>query len=375
MPDRARRTRLVLSLILCSRNDSYMGNSVWRLQTALDFLAANVCALGREADVEILVTDWGSDAPLRDALSLSPEAARMTAFISVPLDTAKALQRDSPFAEVIALNVAARRSRGEFIGRIDQDTLVGRGFLSMFFDIADRTRVLNPPLAMGFSNIKYVNYRFAVRCPSFTSVEWFVRVFGPWLKRQNWRSTTRFYEDAVGIWLVRRDVWEECGGYDERMIYMNAMETNMVKRLLPKHQIVDLGAMCNYDFYHLEHYYPWTPRRSSVYRKVNPHLPFSQPDAINPNGVSWGLSDHRLDMVPARARTEGGGSTVGAIAFLRFAGLMVRVLPATLYDWTGLTARITASRFQNTWRRLRGHPVGQWPGLVVTRWKARRSRA
>src|SRR4051794_2589022 len=32
----------VLSLILCSRNDAYMGNSRWRLETTLNFIGAEV---------------------------------------------------------------------------------------------------------------------------------------------------------------------------------------------------------------------------------------------------------------------------------------------------------------------------------------------
>src|ERR1700730_10004235 len=78
----------VLSLILCSRNDQYMGNSLWRLQTALNYVARNVEELGRENDVEVLVADWGSEVPLRDVLELSPAAARITSFIVIPPRTA-----------------------------------------------------------------------------------------------------------------------------------------------------------------------------------------------------------------------------------------------------------------------------------------------
>lgn len=344
-----------LSLILCSRNDRYMGNSIWRLQTALDYVALTLAAIGRNDDVEILVTDWGSTTPLRDAVTLSEAAARMTTFITVPPETANALQQDSPFAEVVALNIAARRARGTFIGRIDQDTLVGPTFLRTFFDIADGTRVLDAPLAMGFSNIKYIDYRVAVRCPPFTSIVWFVRAFGRRLRRQNWRSVVPFYEDAVGIWLVRRDVWDECGGYDERMIYMNAMESNMVKRLQMKYAIVDLGALCSHDFYHLEHYDPWTPRRSSVHRKVNPHLPFSQPDTINPNGAGWGLPENHFDLGPARSRTTDMSLQGGPGAFLQFAGLMLIVLPLITFDTIGLTMRKQALRVRSYLsRRLTG---------------------
>jgi hypothetical protein len=54
-----------LSLILCSRNDNYAGNSVWRLQTAVNYLARHVEELKLESVVEVIVTEWGSHTPLR----------------------------------------------------------------------------------------------------------------------------------------------------------------------------------------------------------------------------------------------------------------------------------------------------------------------
>ena len=56
------------------------------------------------------------------------------------------MQRDSPFAEVYALNVAARRARGEYVGRIDQDTIVSRSFLRAFFEVYEDRRRLTAPL-------------------------------------------------------------------------------------------------------------------------------------------------------------------------------------------------------------------------------------
>ena len=48
-----------LSLILCSRNDAYMGNSRWRLETTLNSLGDRVRALGKTGDVEVVVADNG----------------------------------------------------------------------------------------------------------------------------------------------------------------------------------------------------------------------------------------------------------------------------------------------------------------------------
>ena len=122
-----------LTLVLCSRNDQWQGNSLWRLETTLNYIALQAAEIGRLDEVEIIVADWGSAETLRESIKLIPEAIRIVRYLNIPPALAKEKQRDSPFAEVFAINAAARRSRGDFIGRIDQDTLVGKGFLQWFF--------------------------------------------------------------------------------------------------------------------------------------------------------------------------------------------------------------------------------------------------
>ena len=129
-----------LSLIMDARNDEYMGNARWRLETSLNYLGERLAALGRDDDVEVVLTDWGSGVPLRDVVALEPVAARMVSFITVPPALARELQRDSSFPDVLALNAAVRRARGTYIGRIDQDTLVGERFIRWFFDAVEGVR-------------------------------------------------------------------------------------------------------------------------------------------------------------------------------------------------------------------------------------------
>ena len=120
-------------MIACSRNDQWQGNCLWRLQTTINYTALQAAKLGRLNDIEIIISDWGSNVSLRDTVKLIPEAMQAVRYLYIPPALAKEKQKDSPFAEVFAINAAARRSRGDYIGRIDQDTLVGRSFLEWFF--------------------------------------------------------------------------------------------------------------------------------------------------------------------------------------------------------------------------------------------------
>jgi len=389
-----------LSLILCSRNDQYMGNSLWRLQTTLNYAAQRVHELSREADVEVLVADWGSEIPLRDVLELSPAAARIVSFIQIPPETARDLQKDSPFAEVFALNAAARRSSGDYIGRIDQDTLVGKRFLEYFFGLYEGRQHLDVPLnsALLFANQRMVPYRVVVRDPSFWAVDRFTDWFGRFFKIEV-SSRNLFYNHGVGIWLIHRDLWSECGGYDEQMIYMNLMEVNMISRLMNKYQVINLGQLVDYVFYHLEHYHPLTTRRSSTHRKVNPKLQFTNYEIINPNGPDWGMVQYQLEIMPysqEKNKAKEPAFSQPMFRWLSFlfmllsAGIqmtgdeiikMLRILPAGLLDvWNKLVEPFTrsylvwAERFQIAQETVRRQPIVRWPKLLVILWTQRRDQ-
>jgi hypothetical protein len=376
-----RSKKPVLSLILCSRNDQYMGNSLWRLQTTLNYVAQKVHELSRDEEVEILVTDWGSEIPLREVLELSTAATRMVSFVVIPPEIARDLQKDSPFPEVLALNAAARRAGGEYIGRIDQDTLVGKRFLEYFFELHEGRRQLDNPLnsALMYANQRMVPYRFTVRSPSLWAVDKYIDWFGKVLKIEL-SSRNLFYFHGVGIWLVHRDLWNECGGYDERMIYMNDMEINMITRLVKKYQMINIGKMVNYDFYHLEHYHPMVLRSSSLYRKVNPESLFVKPDNLNPNGQDWGLvrySFEILSLSPKGNKLEIESIHQSLFEWLVFIFMIVFSGAQIALDKLVISFRtakfVWSRRALAAWETVRGQRMSLWPHLIIELWMRKKS--
>ena len=357
-----------LSLILCSRNDEYMGNSRWRLETTLNYAGERIEALGRAEDVEILVTDWGSEAPLRNAVGLKPAAARIVSFITVPPALARALQQDSPFPEVLALNAAARRACGSYIGRIDQDTLVGERFLRLFFEWVEGVRPLQMrgvtlETALLFANRRSVPYHFAAGAPSLGSVTRFIRLFGERLSvwRENPATGHVFWTSYVGIWLAHRNLWHECGGYDERLIHYNWMEADMICRLRQRYSVVDLGELIDHDFYHLEHFHSraaWVARSHSI---SNPSVDVEKPCSIlHPNAETWGLHHHPLERDPI-------ASQVGDVLVSRwtdiaaFAADMTRLTAVPVCDrlviWKTVQHRVWRHKLLFARRELTGRPL------------------
>jgi hypothetical protein len=381
-----------LSLVLCSRNDSYQGNALWRLSTALNWAAARVEELGRESDVEILVSDWGSSARLEASVHLSPTAAGLTSFVWTPPDLARELQRDSPFAEVLALNAAVRRARGEYIGRIDQDTLVGEGFLRWFFESFLEGSSSVPPDGILLSNRRSIPYRFAVQCPSVEAVGRFIANAGRTLPLSSTQPEHLYYRNAIGIVMMRRDLWHACTGYDESMIYFNHMEVDLVLRLMQRFPFLNLGRVVDHDFYHLDHEHPLAQwGASGRRRKMNPlrDAVDNPPLAFAPNGADWGLNSFAPVTVrraaPSGEWKIGGGSGRGTSAW----GYRLVRVRSILMRWGDQTAvwslnllmaaprfvvrrspslRAKADAARNS---VREHPLRRWPGLLLDHFRGR----
>lgn len=290
-----KNSKLILSLILCSRNDAYMGNSRWRLETSINLALLNARDANFLDKLEILVCDWGSDIPLSEVLNLVPEANSRVKFVHVPPVVAKVEQKDSKFPEVIALNAAARRAKGEFIGRIDNDTIVGEEFFKKFSEYANGHVYFPYDLNSSFLFVerRSVPYRFTKKSPELKLVQLYLKLTGQSLKIETSRDYGRpYWWSPVGIMLFHRDIWYETRGYDEKLIYWGWMEGDLAIRLEQKHKLVDFRDFVGNHLYHLEHYHnltdyenrngPATPRKKN--KVVEEGLSYKV------NDQNWGLN-------------------------------------------------------------------------------------
>lgn len=291
----------ILSLILCSRNDSYMGNSRWRLETSINFALLNAKNVNFLDALEIIVSDWGSEVPLSEVLNLVPEAKSRVKFVHTPKNIAIIEQKDSKFPEVIALNAAARRASGEYIGRIDNDTVVGADFFRKF----KRLHKINPSdeldLADSFLFVerKSVPYRISRLSLPLIIISFFIRFFSNFFKVESAKDWGReFWWSPVGIMMFHRDIWKATQGYDERLIYWGWMEGDLALRLGQKHQVVEFSKFVGYDFYHLEHYSNLTEYKdrngTATPRKKN--VPKFEGLNYCENSNDWGLHSFPLEL-------------------------------------------------------------------------------
>lgn len=235
--------------------------------------------------------------------------------------------------------------------------------------------------ALLFANRRDIPYRFAVGSPSLGNVTRFIRLFGAMLPvwRENPATGDVFWTSSVGIWLAHRNLWHECGGYDERLIYYNWMETDMICRLGQKYTMVNLGELTDHDFYHLEHYHPrtaWFARRHAI-KNASVDLA-TPPKVLNPNTESWGLHEYRLTREPSASATSAGAPAVldhRPTEIAIFAWLMLRLAAGTVSDrvvifWM-VHHQVWSRRFRRVRHELAGRPVPRWPGVLWTLWTGR----
>ena len=252
-----------LSILISSRNDAYNGDSLERLKKSL---LHNVELL-RNKPAEIIVTDWGSEQPLSEMLDeeLYPREIVKFNYIS-PRITRRI---PSVFPEVLCLNSGARESKGDYIGRLDQDTIIGKNFIEWFFS--------DKPNEESF----YFSTRRDMEQNQFsTSPD---EVGHNPCDRLNINS---FWKCAVGVLLIPKKIWYDIGGYDEKNMWINHMEHEFIVRLNKVCKFVNLGPQIDFDFYHIYH-----ERHTMAGRKSNNFVGLELSSGIEtrPNGVNWGF--------------------------------------------------------------------------------------
>ncbi|HTP07597.1 MAG TPA: glycosyltransferase, partial [Anaerolineae bacterium] len=352
-----------------------MGNFRWRFETALNYLANNLLALGRLGDVEVLVTDWGSDEPLHTALNLSPAARRIVRYLIVPPAIAREEQKDSPFPIVIAQNAAVRRCRAEFIAQTDSDIMFTPEFLMAFLKALDARQANGVALdrSLVFAKRRHVPWSYAAENPSIAEMHWYLRRFGRFLPVERFLG---FTFAGTGLMLMHRDLWNECSGYDERLIYWGWMEIDLGLRVRRKYPLFDLRQI-GLTAYHLEHY-P-SRRASNNPRKLNPT---DWNNAFQPNAANWGMIDRPLEIYVYPDQSD--VLDVETYPPARLNRRLLKVILRTFGKWLwfpfqqlGYIPFVIKRTFHHVGvisQRVKGQPVTKWPGVIKSWWVERRQR-
>lgn len=254
-----------ISYIIASRNDGFCGDPIerlWKTQAAI-----HNCHNDDNA-YEIVVVDWGSEEPIG---LLTGVQVKEEQYIYVPPSLAT-----PHFHETRALNLGIRRARGEWVARLDQDTLVGPRFVEWFRRMSTEADETN--------YITGVTSYFSLRRDLPEDLVW-----------RDWhRCTEPFWRGAVGILLAPAGGWKEVRGYYEGLDQRNHIEHDLCLRLKKytglRYGLVDLGEITNYDFHH-QHHPRCTDRPDNPYRSEQV-LEQMISEGKFTNDENWGMKEY-----------------------------------------------------------------------------------
>ena len=364
------RGRPRLSFVIPARNDGFMGNFKWRFETTLNYLADNLLEVGKLHEAEIVVCDWGSEELLHTAVNLNQVARQIVRFVLVPAELARRLQGDSEFPVVLAQNAAIRRCRGEYIAQTDSDILFTTEFLRNLFGILEGRRSIGVPVnsVMIVAKRYHVPFEYVSHSPPVYELDWFIEHFKKFLPLEaNYGVIS-----ATALVMMHRNLWQECGGYDERLIYRGMMEFDLGKRVTSKYEWFDLTSLGLATF-HLEHSYG----RMVTTRKWNPASWKSL--QFNPNSPDWGLNEYTLkEFVYPATRVEERDIKQEQSVRLNFVLLcsIVRVVLERFVFPRRLRfhCALCKHRLAVVLREFRGKPVTQWHCVPRVLWTEYRQK-
>ena len=370
-----KKSQTRLSFIITARNDNYGGNSNWRLETTLNYLAENLKKLDRLDEVEVIITDWGSEIPLDSVLSLNPAARLITRFLLVPPSLAVDLQGDSKFPDVLAGNAAVRRSRGYFVAVIYADILLTQEYLDCLFRVIDGSVDIGAPIerSLLMSRRRNVPSVYVNRCPNLQELDWVVCHFGslmPFDLPLRIHHLPFHYYFPASLFMMSRWLWDDCRGVDESMMHYGFIDTDLVRRVASKYTslYMDVNGLT---LFHLDHYRSATGPITD--RKINQDI-FN--NKYCPNGDAWGLGNHAIE--EASCSGNSGDKYYPALDVEQRVPLtfgLIQIVTSIVASW--LISRI-ALWPRRTWLvlcDLRRQPVRLWLSTLLrllSEWRLRR---
>jgi len=273
----------LISICLFGRNDNYMPDFLYRMETTINFVAQSVKRLDRLNDIEIIVLDWGSSNPLSQVLSLSQEAASICRFVLVRAE------EHGKIPVCSALNIAIQKSSGDYIAMCGADALIPPTSFQAIFNVIAGNSSIKSPEKKYFNCGRHVLPHSVVESqPDIEGWERFLRLNSWKLPKQN--AYGGFLYGNAGFLLMHREVLFEAKGLSESLNYgWGWNDIDLTLRLLHKYQWYDLGHE-GFLLYDMEH----SPTEGTRVKEIKEQPPHLIATNISEN-AQWGVVGFEIE--------------------------------------------------------------------------------
>lgn len=230
----------LLSIVLCGRNDNYLGDFKYRITTSINYLCRNAEKIGRLKDIEVIVVDWNSETPLSAALYLVPEALETIKFIIVPPDIAKKyLTNRQVFNVGCAINVGIRRANGTYIMPMTADTLITSTSLQNLLLLLEEKLdpVFDPKKTMLNIGRKEVPWQIVKRKPNLKEWDRYLQLH---CRKLLYEKTWHGISGGYGAILMHKLLWHQCQGFLEHFGWYGWIDADIGLRINQLYPYIDL---------------------------------------------------------------------------------------------------------------------------------------
>lgn len=345
MPDK----ECLLSVVITGRDDGYMPDFRYRLQTTLDHFSRNIELLGLADAVEIIFVDWGSEPPLAETLPVAAGTRNVVRWLHVPAATiSEVLGSAGGFHNTLAFNAGLRRSQGRFVAFFPADAIVPVHALAQLVELLEGK--IECPVraeeALWFIARGHVPWQFVSTQPTIEEWDRYLWL-NAWAIPIDEETAPSFFGGAAAF-LLSRSLWLACGGLDESLGGYGGSDNDLGFRIGTRYPWLDLTFL-GIRAYHMEHG-PGGTRGESV-KKGNALL-YDRP--FQANSDDWGLATSALPLIPQRVQLPETDLTTN-----RQVGGPSKSVPPKQTVWPGgwseETERAATQAIQQTVQRLGNH--------------------
>ena len=288
---------ILLTIVTTGKNDNFAGNFLQRLEHNLNKLVDNIDTL-QIKNVEIIVTDWGSDVDGKLFDVCRVPKREYLKFLYVPYKTCKKYSPDSEFSQPHALNSAVRRASGNFIFAIDGDSYIPLHTFKKMYELLESH---NSEDDVYYWASRYlIPYKYQSEVKNIQEMD---LLLDDWLKKGKPLGTQNeisekfilskinlngFGGGAMGLLLSKKIAYESTFWY-EKLTKWGWMDVEFFQRIATKYTCIDdLLTKLDCEFYHIGHH------EVKCGHDVHGFNNWYVSENFMANGVNWGLYDEDL---------------------------------------------------------------------------------